>query len=102
MQPDRLRYATDELRGEARIWEDQSAAMGQIAAKAESLDLTRLEAGIFQLIVSPYNSVVHQVTARCREGQQAMSDIAETLVLVARDAEATDAEGAASIGGSDD
>lgn len=101
MPPDQLRYATDELRGEAKIWDDQGVAMGQIAAAAEGLDLTRLEAGIFQLIVSPYNSVVQQVTARCREGQQAMSDIAETLVLVARDVEATDAEGAASFSGTD-
>lgn len=97
MPDEQLRYATDELRGEAKVWDDQAVAMGQIAASAESLDLTRLEAGMFQLIVSPYNSVVQQVTARCREGQQAMSDIAETLVLVARDVDTAEGESASSF-----
>jgi uncharacterized protein YukE len=35
------------------------------------------------MIVSPYNEVVSQVTARCREGKAAMTEIADTLRQVA-------------------
>jgi hypothetical protein len=42
-------------------------------------ELGRVEAGLFQIIVSPYSDVVHAVTDRCREGAAAMTEVARTL-----------------------
>jgi hypothetical protein len=75
--------ATGALRTEAGEWSEQSTAIGAIAAKAGEMELGRVEAGLFQLVVSPYNEVVKQVQARCQEGQAAMSEIAGTLRSVA-------------------
>jgi len=84
-QPGRgeLGVATDALRSEANVWEDQSERIGSVSSKAEGLRLSRLEAGIFQLIVSPYEAVVDLTVARCQEGQRRMTEIASTLRKVA-------------------
>lgn len=84
-------YATAELRSEARIWDDASAQLGTITSMVEGLELTRVEAGIFQLIVEPYNAVVAQVSDRCSEGAQAMTDIADTLVRISNNMDVTEA-----------
>ncbi|NJC67934.1 hypothetical protein HC028_26010 [Planosporangium flavigriseum] len=42
-----------------------------------------MEAGIFQLVASAYDNAVDQLTVRCREGQQRMTDVAATLRQVA-------------------
>ena len=80
---DHVRVATDALRAEASIWDQQSSALGKIVGQANGLRLERVEAGIFQIIFDTYSSVVDQVTARCGEGQQRMSDVANTLHQVA-------------------
>lgn len=81
--PHEVAVATGALRIEAGEWDEQSAALGAIAGKVGGMELGRVEAGLFQLVVSPYNEVVHQVQARCQEGQTAMTEIAETLRSVA-------------------
>ena len=58
------------------------------------MELGRIEAGLFFLIVSPYNEVVRQVEARCREGKAAMTDIAATLRQVATTYEDEDRDSA--------
>lgn len=74
-----IHVATDTLRAEAGTWQEHSGRMAQIAQRAQALDLGRLEAGVFQVVVSGYQEVVHAVTARCVEGQQQMAEIARTL-----------------------
>ncbi|SDY98525.1 hypothetical protein SAMN05444365_104438 [Micromonospora pattaloongensis] len=86
--------ATETLRTEANMWLRHSDQMEVIAGKAQGLRMTRLEAGIFQLLVSPYDEVADQITARCREGQQRMADIAATLRQVADTYDAEDASNA--------
>lgn len=75
--------ATDALRIEAAEWDRQSTAIGATAAKVADMELGRVEAGLFQLIVSPYNDVVRHVSQRCLEGQTAMAEVANTLRQVA-------------------
>jgi hypothetical protein len=77
--PQQVAVATNTLRTEANEWETQAAILGTLAAKVEGMELGRVEAGLFQLIVSPYNDVVHHVQSRCQEGQTAMGQIATTL-----------------------
>jgi hypothetical protein len=75
--------ATDTLRKEAGVWDQQSKLITEIASQADQLRFTRIEAGIFQLIVTPYGEVVDAVTTRCKEGGVQMTDIATTLRQVA-------------------
>jgi hypothetical protein len=87
-----ITVATAALRKEAGEWERQSEAIGAIAQKVAGMELNRLEAGLFQLIVSPYNQIVTTVQARCQEGQKAMTEIATTLRTVADTYEREEAE----------
>lgn len=83
--PDRqqITVATDALRSESTEWDSQSGALGTIVRQVSGLGLGRVEAGLFQMIVSAYNDVVNHVTERCREGQAATMQIALTLRAVA-------------------
>jgi hypothetical protein len=78
-----LAVITSTLRGEADVWSAQSGVLGGLTTKAEGLELTRLEAGVFQLFVGAYNDAAGQVTARCGEGKQRMNEIAAALRQVA-------------------
>ena len=81
--PQSVKVATDALRTEAGVWDQQSAQMGTIATRAEDLRFNRVEAGVFQLIVDPYGELVDQVHARCQEAVTRMKEIADTLRQVA-------------------
>ncbi len=82
--PDQVQVATRALHGDADVWTVQAQAMGTAAAQAGELAMTALESGMFVLISEVYQSVQTHVTARCAEGQQAMTRIADTLHTVAR------------------
>jgi uncharacterized protein YukE len=78
-----VKVATDALRTEAGIWDSQSDQMETISSKVKNMQLGRVEAGVFQLIVGPYNDVVETVTSRSDEGAAAMTNIGDTLRAVA-------------------
>ncbi|MDQ4011779.1 MAG: hypothetical protein M3228_14065 [Actinomycetota bacterium] len=78
-----VKVATDTLRTEAGIWDQQSSKLGNIVSQANGLRLERIEAGIFQIIFDAYASVVDQVAARSGEGQKRITDVANTLHQVA-------------------
>ncbi|MFF1914598.1 hypothetical protein ACFVYE_23885 [Streptomyces sp. NPDC058239] len=75
-----LKHITDALRTEAGMWDNQSASMGEVAHAADGMRLTRLEAGLFQLVVSNYNEAIDQISSRCLEGQSRMSEVADALI----------------------
>jgi hypothetical protein len=74
-----VKVGLDALRHEAAVWSQQAGQLDQASRKADSLHLNRVEAGVFQLIVSPYNTVVDMVANLTRSGHQAMEEIAATL-----------------------
>lgn len=80
---EQVTVATNALRTEANEWDQQSTEIAAIASKVEGMELGRVEAGLFQLIVSPYNEIVEHVKQRCREGEAAMTEVAATLRKVA-------------------
>src|SRR5215475_4326048 len=53
-----VKVATDALRTEAGVWDQQSGQMDAIATKVDGLRFNRLEAGVFQLVVGPYGELV--------------------------------------------
>jgi hypothetical protein len=78
-----IQVAIEALRAEANMWLHQSDQMQATAYRAGGERLGRLEAGVFQLMLSAYDTTADQVTARCREGHQRMADIAAALRQVA-------------------
>ena len=78
-----VKVATDVVRVEAKVWDQQSGQLAAAADKAQELNLTYLQAGIVAPVMSPYHGVVEQVTGRCREGQQRTAEVAATLRQVA-------------------
>jgi len=80
---DQVTVATNTLRTEAGEWDRQGATMAALVPKVAGMELGRVEAGLFQLIVAPYNEVVQHVANRCREGSAAMIEVATTLRQVA-------------------
>jgi hypothetical protein len=95
-QPGTVEVCTTALRAEAASWDRQSDRLAGIAVRADGLHWGRIEAGIFQVVVSTYDSVVDWVAARCGEGRRRTSDIATALRDVANGYDATD-RGAAQI-----
>ena len=87
---EQVTVATNALRDEAGEWNSQSAKLGEQGTKVAEMEFGRLEAGLFQLMVGPYNDVVHAVSARSREGATAMAEIAGTLRSVADTYDAED------------
>jgi uncharacterized protein YukE len=71
------------LRGDVKIWDQQSGQMAQIVEKVNGLRMDRLEAGIFQIFVSAYQEAVNQVAGRAGEGKTALAAVATTLTTVA-------------------
>ncbi|EWC59747.1 hypothetical protein UO65_4986 [Actinokineospora spheciospongiae] len=78
-----IRVATDALRAEGAVWSAQAGVLDTLAGKAEGLRLTRIEAGLFQVVFSAYEEAVTTVTDRAREGSRRMDEIAATLIQVA-------------------
>ena len=78
-----VQVATGALRTEAGVWDAQADQLGAIQSKVSELTFSRLEAGIFQILVSVNDDLVNHVSTRCGEGQTQMSAIASTLRSVA-------------------
>lgn len=78
-----ITVAVNALRAEARIWDDESDALAQLGSKAAGLRLTRIEAGLFQLVVDAYEQVIDQVTARSAEGRERLAQVGVTLRSIA-------------------
>jgi hypothetical protein len=92
MSSSELRVVPDSLRRVARIWDQQATVIGSITPQVDAMSFGRLEAGVFQLIVSPYDAVVQSVAQRCAEGKTEMEKIASALLANAKNYVATDAK----------
>jgi hypothetical protein len=75
--------ATAALRTEADVWSAQAAVLARASAQASALTFDRLQAGVFQLIVSTHADLTAAIAARCAEGTGQMREIAATLHHVA-------------------
>ena len=74
-----IKVGLDALRQEAKVWDQQSDQLENASRKADSLHINRVEAGVFQLIVGPYNTVTDMVTNLTWAGHQATAAVAATL-----------------------
>ena len=92
--PEQVSVATEALRREATQWDEESGNLWTLGGRVAEMEFGRLEAGLFQVMVGPYNDVIRAVAARCAEGSTAMSEVAGTLRTVAATYEAEDEAGA--------
>src|SRR5215469_5836332 len=83
-QAGELKFIASSLQQTAGIWDHEAAAAQSAAARVGGMSLSRLEAGVFQIIVGPYDEVVTQVSARFEEGSRNMRGIASALELAAQ------------------
>lgn len=74
-----VEVVVEALRSEAITWDENSGVVGQISSDVESLRMSRLQAGIFQIMVTAYNDAVDVVQSRCSEGTTNLADIATAL-----------------------
>ena len=81
--PGEVAVATDALRHEADVWDEQSSAMHLLARRVSARALGRLSSGPFQLIVGAYGDVVERVAQRCTDAASTMTRIGVTLRTVA-------------------
>lgn len=89
---EQLTVATNALRTDASVWDAQSTAIGDVVPKVQDLRLSRIEAGVFQVMVRPYDDVAEELTNRCGEGKARMIEIADTLHTVADTYDAEEAK----------
>lgn len=76
----------------AKIWDKEANAIGTIPGIAQGIHLNRITAGVFQLIVSPYESLLNAVSDRSSEGKTEMGKIAAELNKTADTYEQTESE----------
>jgi len=91
--PQKLRVATDTLRNDAGVWDGKSSTMSDLNAKIQTLTFTRLEAGLFQVIVSANDKLVTDLASRSSEASQRFTEVAKVLRVCADTYEAEDAAG---------
>jgi hypothetical protein len=75
-----IETVTDVLRSEARMWDEQSDALGKLHHAVEGLRISGLEAGIYQWVLPAYEIAIQEISDRCKEGQQRTQEIADALV----------------------
>jgi hypothetical protein len=81
--PQQLEVATDALRADAGVWGAQSAELHTIQVMVGDLTFSRLQAGIFQVLVSVNDDLAALVITRCSEGRIQLEAVASTLRAVA-------------------
>ncbi|WP_433726059.1 hypothetical protein ACQP0C_32090 [Nocardia sp. CA-129566] len=91
--PQKLKVATGSLRSDAGLWDSKSTTMQELKTKIETLTFTRLEAGLFQVIVNANDELVADLASRSGEASQRFTEVANVLRVCADTYEAEDAAG---------
>lgn len=92
-----MRIASGALEKEAGKWDNEAPALTGIATTVSGLELSRIEAGIFQIMFSAYESCRSQVEDRAREGAAEFTTMADTLTDLSKAYKDLDAERADSV-----
>ncbi|MEZ0091276.1 type VII secretion target [Streptacidiphilus sp. EB129] len=74
----------ETLRAEAKLWQEQGAALGGIPSSVQALKFDRMQSGVFQLFTDANDAMVDAVAARAGEGSTEMAKIAEGLRVTAQ------------------
>lgn len=91
--------ALDQMRVAATDWGDAANFLDEAARLARDVELTRLEAGVFQLAYDKYAPSPGYAGARANEGAAACREVSSTLHTVANTYEEEDRAGAHALYG---
>ncbi len=90
MTAEEMRVASGALEGEADKWDDEAPGLDSIHESLEGMALTRVEAGLFQIMFNAYESCRSTVAGRAEEGAKEFRLMATTLRHIAKDYARTD------------
>lgn len=79
-----MRIASGALAKEARKWDDEAPNLTSIATTLAGLELSRVEAGLFQIMFGPYEQCRSTVEDRAREGAKEFTTMADTLTELSK------------------
>ena len=92
-----LKVTVDAIKKDADLWEKESSVGTSVATAATNLRMSRLQAGVFQIIVDTNNEVCDFVNAAGTRASQQMKAAAAALRANARAYAETEADVAASV-----
>ena len=90
MTDQEMRAASGALITEAGKWEDEAPNLTSIQTALQGMTLTRVEAGLFQIMFDSYEQCRSNVEARAGEGSTEFKKMGETLREISKDYAATD------------
>ena len=79
-----VKVATGALEREAQKWDDNAPALTNINVTMAGMSLTRLEAGLFQIVYDAYEKVRAGLQDRAREGASEFAEVGRTLRQVGK------------------
>lgn len=79
-----MRIASGALEKEAGKWDDEAPQLTSIASTMAGLELSRVEAGLFQIMFGAYEQCRSTVEARAREGATEFTTMADTLTSLSK------------------
>ncbi len=92
-----MRIASGALKKEATKWDNEAPTLSSISATLAALGVTRVEAGLFQIMFGPYEQCRNTVEDRAKEGATEFATMADTLTSLSKTYHDLDAERADSI-----
>lgn len=92
-----MRIASGALEKEATKWDGEAPTLSTVASTVSGLELSRTEAGLFQIMFSAYESCRSQVEDRAREGAAEFTTMADTLTEISKAFKDLDADRAESV-----
>lgn len=92
-----MRIASGALEKESAKWSEEAPRLAAIASSLDRLTMTRIEAGLFQVMFGAYESCRATVEARAREGTREFRAMSSTLSQLATAYHDLDAERAETI-----
>lgn len=95
--PEEMRIASGALEKEAHKWDAEAPNLTSIASTLSSIELSRVEAGVFQIMFGAYEACRAQVEDRAREGASEFTTMADTLVELSKAYRDVDAERADAV-----
>ncbi|MEV0299465.1 type VII secretion target [Nocardia sp. NPDC050710] len=85
--------ATDALRSEGKAWARESDTLDKVKSDIQSIGFNRVEAGVFQAIVSAHAEVVEKMTTLSGQAATSFDKVGQTLQTCADTYDAEDAAG---------
>lgn len=86
-----MRIASGALEKEATKWDAEAPRLTSVATTLSGMEMSRVEAGLFQIMFNAFETCRSTVEDRAREGAKEFTTMADTLVELSKAYRDTDA-----------